>query len=262
MISIATRPYASPTPRRPVHGPRPNRWTCSALAPPTSWTAARASPAVRAGHRAVRPGTDEAPPPAATSQFVQSETCDVVDAIPASPQHNAGTDLAPRPDHHSSVTSATVAVVQHADEKQSFDDFSIRSRTDLTRAMWRAGTADVAQRLCLPEVDERAEVQCRTSSSPPTEPDAVSVDDTDCGTAVNVELLDAERLPQAMEFGAAVRDRIQRGAAGPGGVALAGRVRSGRPCGPRCGGVAVRRGRSAGLLPAGSAVAGPAASAA
>lgn len=43
-----------------------------------------------------------------------------------------------------------------ADEKQSFDDSSVRLRTDLTREMWHAGIADAEQRLCLPEVDEQA----------------------------------------------------------------------------------------------------------
>ena len=54
--------------------------------------------------------------------------------------------------------NATLAatVSDLADEKQSFDDYSIRLRTDLTREMWRAGTADASARLCLPEIDERA----------------------------------------------------------------------------------------------------------
>lgn len=43
-----------------------------------------------------------------------------------------------------------------ADEKQRFDDVSIRLRSDLTREIWQAGTADAAERLCLPEIDERA----------------------------------------------------------------------------------------------------------
>lgn len=42
------------------------------------------------------------------------------------------------------------------DEKQRFDDEALRLRADLTPAMWRAGTADAAERLCLPEIDERA----------------------------------------------------------------------------------------------------------
>jgi ATP-dependent Lhr-like helicase len=42
------------------------------------------------------------------------------------------------------------------DEKQRCDDNSIRLRADLTRRIWQAGTADAAERLCLPNVDERA----------------------------------------------------------------------------------------------------------
>jgi ATP-dependent Lhr-like helicase len=42
------------------------------------------------------------------------------------------------------------------DEKQRCDDNSVRLRTDLTHDMWRAGTTDAAQRMCLPDVDERA----------------------------------------------------------------------------------------------------------
>ncbi len=50
--------------------------------------------------------------------------------------------------------TATLAGV--SDEKQSFDDLSIRLRSDLTAGMWRAGTSDAADRLCLPDVDEKA----------------------------------------------------------------------------------------------------------
>ncbi|MGI8815616.1 MAG: DEAD/DEAH box helicase [Pseudonocardia sp.] len=42
------------------------------------------------------------------------------------------------------------------DGVQRFDDTSIRLRSDLTVELWRASTADVTQRLCLPEVDDRA----------------------------------------------------------------------------------------------------------
>jgi ATP-dependent helicase Lhr and Lhr-like helicase len=42
------------------------------------------------------------------------------------------------------------------DTAQRFDDEAIRLRTDLTPAMWKAGTADAAQRLCLPDIDQRA----------------------------------------------------------------------------------------------------------
>ncbi|GHH70112.1 ATP-dependent helicase [Streptosporangium violaceochromogenes] len=39
---------------------------------------------------------------------------------------------------------------------QRVDEASIRLRSDLTPEMWRAGTADAADRLCLPNVDEKA----------------------------------------------------------------------------------------------------------
>lgn len=39
---------------------------------------------------------------------------------------------------------------------QRVDEASIRLRSDLTHQMWRAGTADAAERLCLPDVDEKA----------------------------------------------------------------------------------------------------------
>ena len=42
------------------------------------------------------------------------------------------------------------------DSVQRFDDASIRLRSDLTPEMWKAGSADAADRLCLPDVDERA----------------------------------------------------------------------------------------------------------
>lgn len=43
-----------------------------------------------------------------------------------------------------------------SDGVQRFDDTSIRLRGDLTVELWRDGTADAAQRLCLPEIDDRA----------------------------------------------------------------------------------------------------------
>ena len=42
------------------------------------------------------------------------------------------------------------------DSVQRFDDAGIRLRSDLTPEMWKAGSADAAERLCLPDVDERA----------------------------------------------------------------------------------------------------------
>lgn len=40
--------------------------------------------------------------------------------------------------------------------QQRFEDTHLRLRSDLTLEMWRAATADAADRICLPEVDERA----------------------------------------------------------------------------------------------------------
>jgi ATP-dependent helicase Lhr and Lhr-like helicase len=42
------------------------------------------------------------------------------------------------------------------DPMQEHDDLYLRLRKDLTPAEWRAGTKDAADRLCLPDVDERA----------------------------------------------------------------------------------------------------------
>jgi len=50
----------------------------------------------------------------------------------------------------------TATLAGLTDEKQSFDDMSIRLRSDLTRELWRVGTDDAADRLCLPEVDDQA----------------------------------------------------------------------------------------------------------
>lgn len=42
------------------------------------------------------------------------------------------------------------------DSVQHFDDASIRMRSDLTPEMWKVGSADAVERLCLPDVDEPA----------------------------------------------------------------------------------------------------------
>jgi ATP-dependent helicase Lhr and Lhr-like helicase len=42
------------------------------------------------------------------------------------------------------------------DSVQRCDDASIRVRADLTHEMWKAATIDAAERICLPNVDERA----------------------------------------------------------------------------------------------------------
>ncbi|TYK44607.1 DEAD/DEAH box helicase [Actinomadura decatromicini] len=52
------------------------------------------------------------------------------------------------------VLTATLSGL--TDEKQRFEDEWVRLRPDLTRDMWKAGTANAADRLCLPDIDERA----------------------------------------------------------------------------------------------------------
>ena len=42
------------------------------------------------------------------------------------------------------------------DSVQRFDDASLRLRSDLSPEIWKAGSADAADRLCLPDIDERA----------------------------------------------------------------------------------------------------------
>jgi ATP-dependent Lhr-like helicase len=54
--------------------------------------------------------------------------------------------------------NATLAATlsELTDEKQRVDDASIRLRTDVTHKLWQSASADANERLCLPEVDERA----------------------------------------------------------------------------------------------------------
>jgi len=55
------------------------------------------------------------------------------------------------------ANATLAATLSHlTDSVQRFDDASLRMRGDLTLEMWKAGTADAAERLCLPAVDERA----------------------------------------------------------------------------------------------------------
>jgi ATP-dependent Lhr-like helicase len=53
------------------------------------------------------------------------------------------------------------------DGPQRFDDAGIRMRADLTREMWRAASADAGERLCLPDVDERAPAGLKFSEALP-----------------------------------------------------------------------------------------------
>ena len=50
----------------------------------------------------------------------------------------------------------TATLTGLTDERQRFTDAYIRLRADLTPEMWKAGTADAADRMCLPEIDDRA----------------------------------------------------------------------------------------------------------
>lgn len=53
------------------------------------------------------------------------------------------------------------------DPVQRFEDEFVRLRTDLTPTDWRSGTSDAAQRLCLPEINEKALGGLKFSSALP-----------------------------------------------------------------------------------------------
>ncbi|GIJ25130.1 ATP-dependent helicase [Micromonospora qiuiae] len=55
-----------------------------------------------------------------------------------------------------------------ADSTQRYDDASIRLRPDLDRDMWRMATADAVDRICLPEVTEKALAGLKFSAALPT----------------------------------------------------------------------------------------------
>jgi ATP-dependent Lhr-like helicase len=55
------------------------------------------------------------------------------------------------------ANATLAATLSHlTDSSQRFDDASIRMRTDLTHEMWKVGTANAAETLCLPDVDQKA----------------------------------------------------------------------------------------------------------
>lgn len=54
-----------------------------------------------------------------------------------------------------------------ADPKQDYEDHSLRLREDLTPERWRTGTADAAERLCLPDVNEKALAGLKFSAALP-----------------------------------------------------------------------------------------------
>jgi ATP-dependent helicase Lhr and Lhr-like helicase len=61
--------------------------------------------------------------------------------------------------------AATISDI--ADPQQRFDDQHIRLREDLTPQMWRDATIDAAQRLCLPDVSDKALVGLKFSDALP-----------------------------------------------------------------------------------------------
>ncbi len=54
-----------------------------------------------------------------------------------------------------------------ADEKQRSDDVSIRLRTDLRPETWSAAVSELHDRLCLPEIDDRALAGLKFSAALP-----------------------------------------------------------------------------------------------
>ncbi len=68
-------------------------------------------------------------------------------------EHRIGSRLWTRGGYRANATLA--ATLSHL-TVQRFDDASLRLRSDLTPEMWKAGTADEAERICLPDVDQRA----------------------------------------------------------------------------------------------------------
>ncbi|MFC7246961.1 DEAD/DEAH box helicase [Catellatospora aurea] len=66
-------------------------------------------------------------------------------------------------------TNATLAATlgDIVDPAQRFDDRQVRLREDLTPEMWRTGIADAADRICLPEVNEKALVGLKFSDALP-----------------------------------------------------------------------------------------------
>jgi ATP-dependent Lhr-like helicase len=119
-----------------------------------------ASHALARSVRAVLLGDD--PPVRLTARAVKALAAARADAT--STVHPGGTVIADQgadlrwwtwAGHRANATlAATFSSL--TDGVQRFDDTSIRLRNDLTLASWRAGTADATERLCLPDVDDRA----------------------------------------------------------------------------------------------------------
>ena len=113
--------------------------------------------------RAVRDVLLGADPPVALTQRAQRILAEVRDEhLPA--VHPGGTVITRAGDDVRWWTwagyraNATLAATLSdlTDSVQRFDDTSLRLRGDLTPDLWKAGTADAAERLCLPDVDRRA----------------------------------------------------------------------------------------------------------
>jgi len=90
------------------------------------------------------------------------------------------------------ANATLAATLSHlTDSVQRFDDASIRMRTDLSREMWQAGTADSAERLCLPDVDQRALAGLKFNEALPerlaTATLAARIADVDSATCVLAE---------------------------------------------------------------------------
>ncbi|MBQ0905037.1 DEAD/DEAH box helicase [Micromonospora sp. U21] len=62
----------------------------------------------------------------------------------------------------------TATLGEVVDPVERFDDSAIRLREDLTPQAWRSLTADAADRLCLPEIDEKAVVGLKFNAALPT----------------------------------------------------------------------------------------------
>ncbi|MER7164664.1 DEAD/DEAH box helicase [Micromonospora sp. NPDC000207] len=62
----------------------------------------------------------------------------------------------------------TATISEVVDPVERFDDCSIRLRENLTASAWRSLTADAAQRLCLPDIDEKALTALKFNAALPT----------------------------------------------------------------------------------------------
>src|SRR5487761_861490 len=139
------------------------------------WLTSVISGASFALSRAVRDVLLGADPPVALTQRAQRVLTEVRDEMRGT-VHPAGTLISRGDDDIRWWTwagyraNATLAATLSdlTDGFQRFTDSDIRMRTDLTPAIWKAATADAADRLCLPDVDERALAGLKFSEALPT----------------------------------------------------------------------------------------------